>query len=150
MQLREPWLLLVEDSPSDRELTLIALAQGNIFPHRVENAHDGAMALDLLFCRGEFAGRDPADHPRVVLLDVNMPFVNGLEVLREIKSDERLREVPVVMLTSSAERRDLRTCYALGANSYVVKPVDIDDFFAAVRGVGTYWLTLNHAGEPLV
>jgi two-component system response regulator len=150
MQLREPWLLLVEDSPSDRELTLIALAQGNTFPHRVENAHDGAMALDLLFCRGDFTGRDKADLPRAILLDVNMPLVNGLEVLREIKADEQLREIPVVMLTSSAERRDLHTSYSLGANSYVVKPVDIDDFFEAVRGVGKYWLTLNHAGETLV
>jgi two-component system response regulator len=148
MGLHDSWLLLVEDSTSDRELTTLALAQGE-GQHRVESARDGVEALDVLMCRGQWQGRDPEDHPRVVLLDVNMPLVNGFEVLREIRADDRLREVPVVMLTSSAEPRDLTDSYALGANSYVVKPVDIDDFFTTVARVGTYWLTVNRAGgEP--
>jgi CheY-like chemotaxis protein len=145
IQLREPWVLLVEDSPSDRELTLLALGQGG-FRHRVETARNGVEALDVLFCRGAWAARDRRDRPRVVLLDVNMPLIDGLEVLREIKSDGELRTVPVVMLTSSAEQCDLTMSYALGANSFVVKPVDIDEYFAAVHGLGAYWLTLNHPG----
>lgn len=149
MKLRDSWMLLVEDSSSDRELTMLALTQGRDFPHRVHTAQDGVEALDVLFCRGDHAGRDADDLPRVVLLDVNMPLLNGLEVLREIKADVKLRTVPVVMLTSSAEERDLATSYALGANSYVVKPVDIDEFFATVHEVGRYWLSLNQpGGEP--
>jgi two-component system response regulator len=145
--LREPWVLLVEDSPSDRELTMLALDRGR-FQHRVHAAQDGVEALDLLFCRGAWAGRDRTDHPRVILLDVTMPPVNGFDVLREIKADEHLRDVPVVMLTSSSEQGDLIASYALGVNSYVVKPVDLDEFFATVRGVAAYWLTLNLSAEP--
>jgi two-component system response regulator len=149
MTPHDSWILLVEDSASDRELTMLALTQGRNFPHRVQTAQDGVEALDLLFCRGAWAGRDRSDHPRVVMLDVNMPLMNGLEVLQEIKSNEQLRMVPVVMLTSSAEQRDLATSYALGANSYVVKPVDIDEFFATVHQVGQYWLRVNQpGGEP--
>lgn len=149
MKLRDSWMLLVEDSSSDRELTMLALTQGRDFPHRVQTAQDGVEALDVLLCRGAFAGRDPEDLPRVVLLDVNMPLLGGLDVLREIKTHDALRTVPVVMLTSSAEQRDLALSYELGANSYVVKPVDIDEFFTTVHEVGRYWLTLNQpGGEP--
>jgi two-component system, response regulator len=149
MKLRDSWMLLVEDSSSDRELTMLALTQGREFPHRVQTAQDGVEALDVLLCRGAFVKRDPADVPRVVLLDVNMPLLGGLDVLREIKTHEYLRTVPVVMLTSSAEQRDLALSYELGANSYVVKPVDIDEFFTTVHEVGRYWLTLNQpGGEP--
>jgi two-component system, response regulator len=149
MKLRDSWMLLVEDSSSDRELTMLALTQGREFPHRVQTAQDGVEALDVLLCRGAFVERDPADVPRVVLLDVNMPLLGGLDVLREIKTHEYLRTVPVVMLTSSAEQRDLALSYELGANSYVVKPVDIDEFFTTVHEVGRYWLTLNQpGGEP--
>jgi two-component system response regulator len=148
MTLHDPWLLLVEDSPSDRELTTLAL-KADDSGHRVEAARDGVEALDVLKCRGRWEKRDPRDQPRVILLDVNMPLVNGFEVLREIRADEALRDVPVVMLTSSAERRDLAQSYALGANSYVVKPVDIDEFFHTVGQVGAYWLSVNRSGgEP--
>ena len=141
----DPWVLLVEDSPNERELTMMALGRGSS-RHRVQPARDGVEALDVLLCRGAWAGRDPTDRPRVVLLDVNMPRVNGLEVLRAIKADQELREVPVVMLTSSAEERDLMASYALGANSYVVKPMDIDEFFNTIQRVGEYWIALNQAG----
>src|SRR4051794_20635127 len=120
----DAWVLLVEDSPHDRELTLHALRRGN-YGGRIEVAADGVEALDLLFCRGQWADRDPEDRPGVILLDVKMPLLNGIEVLREIKKAPGLREIPVVMLTSSAEEADLAACYGLGANSYTVKPVDI-------------------------
>lgn len=136
------WVLLVEDDPDDRELTLHALRRSG-FDGRVELAGDGVEALDLLFARGRWSGRDPDDRPGVILLDLKMPLVNGIEVLREIKHTEPLRDVPVVMLTSSAEDGDLETCYGLGANSYIVKPVDIDQFFTAVEQVGRYWILLN-------
>ncbi len=145
-----PWLLLVEDSPSDRELTTLALTQGAGSAFEVRAVTDGLEALDLLFCRGAFGDRDPDDVPRVILLDVNMPLINGFEVLREIKGHPRLSQIPVVMLTSSAERRDLISSYELGANSYVVKPVDIDQFFTTLKRLGTYWLTVNQPGDELV
>jgi len=105
--------------------------------------HDGAEALDYLFGRGEYTGRDVADHPQVVLLDLNLPKIGGLEVLRRIRAEERLRSLPVVILTSSKEDQDLCAGYASGANSYVVKPVDFGEFSEAVRQLGLYWLILN-------
>lgn len=138
----DAWLLLVEDSAPDRELTLHALRRGR-FAGRIETARDGVEALDLLRGRGAFAGRDATDLPAAILLDLKMPMMSGIEVLRELKADPVLREVPVVMLTSSAEDRDLADCYALGANSYIVKPVEIDNFFQAVVDIGRYWLVLN-------
>ncbi len=138
----DAWVLLVEDSPHDRELALHALRRGH-FSGRIEEARDGVEALDLLLCRGRWAHRDPADRPCAVLLDIKMPMVGGIEVLRELKADPDLSDVPVVMLTSSAEDIDLETCYALGANSYIVKPVEIDAFFETVRDIGQYWLVLN-------
>ena len=142
MNSPDAWVLLVEDSPHDRELALHALRRGH-FTGRIEEARDGVEALDLLLCRGRWALRDGSDHPCAVLLDIKMPLVNGIEVLRELKADPDLRQVPVVMMTSSAEDTDLATCYALGANSYIVKPVEIDAFFQAVRDIGQYWLVLN-------
>jgi two-component system, response regulator len=138
----ESWILLVEDSAGDRELALHALSRGG-FQGRVEQAKDGEEALERLFCRGRWAGGDPEDLPRAVLLDIKMPRVGGLEVLRELKASERLREVPVVMLTSSAEPSDIATCYALGVNSFIVKPVDIDEYFRSIGDVGRYWVLLN-------
>ncbi|GLY28651.1 response regulator [Kineosporia sp. NBRC 101731] len=136
------WLLLVEDSPHDRELALHALRKGR-FPGRVEAANDGVEALDLLLCRGPWAGRDPHDLPRAVLCDIKMPMLSGIDVLREIRANPVLAEVPVVMMTSSAEDSDLETCYGLGANSYIVKPVEIEPYFATVLDIGRYWLVYN-------
>ena len=119
-----------------------ALKRGNL-ASQIDVARDGAEALDYLFGTGTFSGRDPADQPRVVLLDIKLPLVDGIEVLKAIRADEKTRAIPVVMLTSSAEDRDLKACYDLGANSYIVKPVDIEQFFAAIQQVGVYWMVLN-------
>ena len=140
-------VLLVEDNPSDLELTLHALERGR-FGNRIDVVRDGAEALDYLFAKGGHAERDPADLPRVVLLDLQLPLIAGIDVLREIRSDPRTRRLPVVILTSSAEDKDLHACYGLGVNSYIVKPVDIDQFFTAIQQVGVYWLVLNHTEQP--
>ena len=142
MTITDPWVLLVEDSPHDRELALHALRRGK-FPGRIEEARDGVEALDLLLCRSRWAGRDRNDHPCAVLMDIKMPMVSGIDVLRELKNHADLVDIPVVMLTSSAEDGDLSTCYTLGANSFIVKPVEIELFFQAVLDIGRYWLTLN-------
>jgi two-component system response regulator len=139
---RESWILLVEDSPEDRELAVHALSRGE-FRGRIEQVKDGVEAIDRLFCRGPWADRDPQDLPQAVLLDIKMPRLDGVEVLRELKRSSRLAELPVVMLTSSAEERDIAICYALGANSYVVKPVDTDEYFRSVGELGRYWVVLN-------
>jgi two-component system, response regulator len=133
---------LVEDNPSDLELALLAFDRGG-FANPVDVVRDGAEALDYLFCRGRYAQRSPLEEPRLVLLDVKLPLVDGPEVLRQIKADARTRHLPVVMLTTSAEDQDLRRCYLYGANSYIVKPVDMERFFRAVQDIGTYWLELN-------
>ncbi len=138
-------ILLAEDNPDDVELTLEAL-QVNQLANEVVVVRDGAEALDYLFRRGAFASR-PAGLPAVVLLDLKMPKVDGLEVLRQIKSDESLRTTPVVMLTSSREESDLVRSYRLGVNAYVVKPVDFGDFIEAVRNLGLFWAVVN---EPPV
>ncbi|WP_043754765.1 response regulator [Imhoffiella purpurea] len=135
-------ILLAEDDPNDEILTLHALEETNIC-NRVVVAHDGVEALDYLFGRGIFAGREPMDLPAVVLLDLNMPRLNGLDVLREIRADPLTRRLPVVMLTTSKDEQDMLTSYDLGVNSYVRKPVDFDQFTEAVRGLGMYWLLLN-------
>ena len=135
------YILLADDNEDDLELEQRALAQ-----YRVANeiivVRDGAEALDFLFRRGEFSDRNPSD-PLVVLLDINMPKVNGVEVLQQIKSNERLRDIPVVMLTSSRQGPDVEHCYALGANAYVVKPVDFAQFAEAVKTIGKFWAVLN-------
>jgi CheY-like chemotaxis protein len=135
-------ILLVEDNPGDEELTLRALKKSQI-GNRVVVTRDGAAALDYLFSRGTHAARDPREAPQVVLLDLNLPKLGGLDVLRAIRADERTRRLPVVILTSSKEDRDLTEGYDLGANSYIVKPVDFTQFADAVRQLGLYWLVLN-------
>jgi two-component system response regulator len=135
-------VLLVEDNPNDLELTLHALERGRL-GNRVDVVRDGVEALDYLFGKGNYAHRDVTDLPRVVFLDLKLPFITGVEVLREIRADPRTSRLAVVILTSSAEDQDLQACYALGVNSYIVKPVDIDQFFAAIQQVGAYWLILN-------
>jgi len=134
-------ILLVEDNPNDAELTLEALSRNNL-ANDVAWMHDGAEALDYLYCRENFAGRVCND-PVVILLDLKLPKVDGLQVLAKIKSDERLRLIPVVILTSSREERDLVESYKLGVNAYVVKPVDFSDFINAVRELGVFWALIN-------
>ncbi len=135
-------VLLVEDNPYDIELTLRALKK-NGRAHRVLVVKDGAEALDFLFSTGAYAHRAQESLPRVVLLDLKLPKVSGLEVLRRIKEDERTRNLPVVVLTSSREERDVVESYASGVNSYIVKPVDYDTFVRSVSKIGQYWLSLN-------
>lgn len=135
-------ILLVEDNSSDEELTLRALRKSNI-GNEVVVARDGAAALDYVFGRGAYDGRPVDDLPEVVLLDLNLPKIGGLEVLRAIRADERTKLLPVVILTSSSEDKDLVRGYGTGANSYIVKPVDFTQFVEAVKQLGMYWLVLN-------
>ena len=135
-------ILLVEDNPDDEALTLRAFRKNNI-RNEVVVARDGAEALDYIFARGRFAGRSVADLPQVVLLDLKLPKVDGIEVLRQLRGDPRTRVLPIVVLTSSKEERDLSECYRLGCNSYVRKPVDFDQFIDAARQLELYWLLLN-------
>jgi two-component system response regulator len=135
-------ILLVEDNDDDIALTLRALEKNNL-RNGVVIARDGKEALDWLFCRGEHAGRNANELPELVLLDLNLPRVDGLEVLRQIRADDRTKYLPVVVLTSSARDRDVVQSYQLGANSYVQKPVNFTDFIDATRQLGLYWLVLN-------
>ena len=139
-------ILLVEDNPRDVEMTLRALKKRNL-ANKVQVAKDGAEALDFLFGTGAYGARDLNHVPKVVLLDLKLPKVSGLEVLRKIKSDERTRIIPVVVLTSSQEEKDMVASYRLGVNSYIVKPVDFDKFVNSVGELGLYWLLIN---KPLV
>ena len=136
-------VLLVEDNPQDAELTIRALRKHNL-ANRLCHVEDGAEALDFLFGRGKYEGRRRDVSPKVVLLDLKLPKVNGLEVLRSMKSDAHLQTIPVVMVTSSAEDPDIRAAYNLGANGYVIKPVQFDSFMEAMSKVGIYWLMVNH------
>ena len=140
-------ILLVEDSPHDAEFAISALKSVNLADNLVHVA-DGQAALDFLFGSGAFEGRDVKFQPKVVLLDLKMPKVDGMEVLRQIKADERTKRVPVVVLTSSHEDRDVTDAFQLGANSYVVKPVDFDVFSSAIADLGLYWLKLNVTSNP--
>ena len=135
-------ILLVEDNPRDLELTLHSLEQANLANH-IQIARDGAEALEFIFAEGVHAGRRIEDTPKMILLDLKLPKVDGLEVLQRLKSDARTRAIPVVVLTSSREQRDVVESYHLGVNSYIVKPVDFEGFAAAVKEVGMYWLLLN-------
>lgn len=135
-------LLLIEDQPSDAELALRALEDMEL-GSRVHLAEDGAEALDFVFGREEYADRSLTDGPRLILLDLKLPKVSGHEVLRRLKSDERTQNIPVIVLSSSREDCDVEECYELGVNSYVVKPVDFDEFTKTVQCIGTYWLETN-------
>jgi two-component system response regulator len=135
-------ILLVEDNPYDVELSLLAFKQHNLANH-IHVVRDGAEALDFLFGTGAYAGRDLQDSPKIILLDLKLPKVDGLEVLKRIKSDARTQSIPVVILTSSREDRDIIDSYKFGVNSYIVKPVDFEQFTQAVQQLGFYWLLLN-------
>ena len=142
-------ILLADDSDRDAELTLNALAQHNLV-NEIERVRDGAEALDYLYRRGQYSGR-PSGHPTVVLLDLKMPKVDGIEVLRQIRSDPQLNLIPVVVLTSSPEEQDVVRSYALGANAFVVKPVKFNEFVDAVKQVGRFWAIINQPpprGQP--
>ena len=141
-------MLLVEDNPDDEELTRIAFKECHLANELVV-VRDGQEALDYLFLTGKYAGRDIPELPQVMLLDLKLPKVDGLEVLARVRSDERTRQLPVVVLTSSKEEKDLVDCYSLGASSYIQKPVDYLQFVEAVRQLGLYWLVLNQTSPSL-
>lgn len=138
-------ILLVEDNPTDAELTLRALRRGNL-ANNITWVKDGAEALDFIFRNGSYADRPP-ENPKLILLDIKLPKVDGIEVLKQIKSDAHTRVIPVVMVTSSAEGRDITDSYQLGANSYVVKPVDFEQFSETVAKAGFYWMLMNRTPE---
>ena len=142
--MRDKAILLVEDNPDDELLAMRALRKNGI-KGDVVVAHDGVEALDYLFATGEHADRDPSFVPRLILLDLNLPRISGLEVLRRLRSDERTRLLPVVILSSSGEQKDMLDGYGLGANSYVRKPVNFEQFVKAVEQLKLYWLVLNEA-----
>ena len=144
MMQRQIEILLVEDNQDDIELTLHALRKENL-ANNIHVAHDGEEALEFLFCNGAHADRSFDSPPRVVLLDLKLPKVDGMEVLRRLKGDPRTRTIPVVVLTSSREERDLVDSYGLGANSYIQKPVDFEQFRETVKSMGFYWLVINQA-----
>jgi CheY-like chemotaxis protein len=134
-------ILLAEDDPKDVELTILALSEYNL-ANEIKVARDGVETIDYLYRRGKYA-QEPVGNPVVILLDLKMPKLDGIEVLRQIKSDENLKTIPVVILTSSGESRDLETCYQLGVNAYVVKPVKFVDFIEAIKGIGMFWALIN-------
>ncbi|HXK61693.1 MAG TPA: response regulator [Acidobacteriota bacterium] len=136
-------ILLVEDNPNDIELTQRALKKQNL-ANRLVIVQDGAEALDLLFARGRYEGRKIEDTPRVVLLDLKLPKVDGIEVLKALRGDDRTKKIPIVVLTSSSDERDVVETYKLGVNSYIVKPVNFEKFAEVIRELGYYWLLLNH------
>jgi two-component system, response regulator len=135
-------ILLVDDNLSDAEMTIRALKKKNI-GNSIVHLKDGAEAIDFIFGTGKYEGRNIDKLPKIILLDLKMPKVNGIEVLETLKSDDRTKSIPVVVLTSSKEDPDIKKCYALGANSYIVKPVGFDNFSAAVAELGVYWILLN-------
>lgn len=135
-------ILLVEDNPDDVKLTLRAFRKANI-ANEIEVAKDGVEALDYMFATGKYAGRNVQDTPAVILLDLNLPRIGGIDVLSRIRSDQRTRFVPVVVITTSREEQDLKGAYGLAVNSYICKPVDFDQFAAAAQQIGLYWLVLN-------
>lgn len=137
-------ILLVEDNHDDAELTIRALKRHGL-ANNLFWVEDGAQALDFVFCRGQFSGRTSTKPLKVILLDLKLPKLNGLEVLRELKSNEKTKRLPVVVVTSSREDPDVKTAYELGVNSYVVKPVDFDDFVNALSNTGLYWMLMNES-----
>ncbi|MEM8857976.1 MAG: response regulator [Chloroflexota bacterium] len=139
-------ILLVEDNPDDEELTLLTIEENNI-ANSIEVVRDGEEAIDYLFGTGAFDGRDVSKKPKLILLDLKLPKLNGIEVLEKIKSNDATRRIPVVILTSSREEPDIERCYQLGANSYIVKPVDFEQFKNSIKQLGMYWLILNEPHE---
>lgn len=135
-------ILFVEDSVDDAALTIRALKKGGL-TNKLLHVINGAEALDFLYCRGLYASRSDKEFPKLILLDLKMPKISGLQVLEKIKSDPKLKSIPVVMLTSSNEGPDIEKCFSLGANSYIVKPVDSDNFFTTVKEIGLYWMLLS-------
>jgi two-component system response regulator len=139
---KEVQILLVEDNASDAEMTIDVLKIYNL-ANKLLHVKDGAEALDFIFAEGKYADRQIENTPKVILLDLKMPKVNGLQVLKKIRADERTKRIPVVVLTSSKEDPDIRKCYELGANSYVVKPVEFEEFQKAISALGLYWMIVN-------
>lgn len=136
-------ILLVEDNTSDASLTIMALKEKNL-ANNIVHVKDGQEALDYIFAEGAFSGRNIEDIPSVILLDLKMPRVNGIEVLQKIKSDERTKTIPVVVFSSSQEDPDVKTCYELGVNSYIVKPLEFESFMKVASELGLYWMLMNH------
>ena len=139
-------ILLAEDNAEDAEMTMRALRRNNL-ANQLHWVKDGAEALDYLFCRGQYVGRDPSRPPKLVLLDIKMPKIDGIEVLRRLKQDDATRAIPVVVMTSSNEERDVLESYRLGVNSYIVKPVQFDQFIETVAKIGLYWLLTNRVPQ---
>ena len=144
MDNREVEILLVEDNPDDAELTIRALKKNNL-ANKLHHVKDGSEALDFLFAQGIYTKRNIDNTPKIILLDLKMPKVSGIDVLRFLRVDERTKKIPVVILTSSKEDPDIKICYSLGINSYVVKPVEFESFIKAVSDIGLYWMILNQA-----
>lgn len=143
-EMKEVEILLVEDNPTDAELAMRALKKAKL-ANNLLWVDDGAKALDFIFGSGEYSGRQVQNGPKVIMLDLRLPKVDGMEVLRRIKNDERTRTIPIVVLTSSKEDRDVAECYALGVNSYISKPVEFDEFAKVVSELGFYWLLVNRS-----
>jgi CheY-like chemotaxis protein len=135
-------ILFAEDSSDDAMLTMRALRKSG-FANKLHHVKDGAEALDFLYCRGAYASRNVKENPKLILLDLKMPKISGMEVLEKIKADPHLKSIPVVILTSSKEDPDIQRCYALGANSYIAKPVESDNFFNVIKEIGLYWMVLS-------
>ena len=135
-------ILFAEDSVDDAALTMRALRKGGLL-NSIFHVKDGAEALDFMYCRGEYASRNVHEKPKVILLDLKMPKVSGIEVLEQLKSDNAFKSIPVVILTSSKEDPDIKLCYELGANSYIVKPVESDNFFQTIKDLSLYWMISN-------
>jgi len=146
MDFQDIEILFAEDGLDDANLTIRALRKSG-FTNRLHHVKDGAEALDFIYCKGIYAERNILEKPKLILLDLKMPKVSGLQVLEQIKSDPDIRSIPVVILTSSKENPDVEKCYALGANSYIVKPVDSDNFFNAIKDIGLYWMILSQPSQ---
>lgn len=142
MDLNNIEILFAEDTIDDADLTIRALKKSG-FTNKLHHVKDGSEAIDFLYCKGTYAERNILQKPKLILLDLKMPKISGLQVLEKIKSDPELKSIPVVILTSSKENPDIDKCYSLGANSYIVKPVDSDNFFNAIREIGLYWMILS-------
>lgn len=142
----DKFILLVEDNPNDEALTLRAFKKNNLL-NQIIVVRDGQEAIDFLFCKGDYSDRSKSENPQVILLDINLPKLDGLEVLRQLRSNEDTALVPVVIMTTSDEQNDLITSYKLGANSYVRKPVELESFMSAIKSLGMYWMVLNQLPE---